>query len=328
VQTVILPYLLRLLCLAFASFFLVHLVTAVVIAIFAPLAIRRARRLAPQIASRLLLVLRLAPLGLALFVVVGLCVPSYLWLEPRNIVEPVGFVCLLMAALGGAVCGTVITRAGRAAIRSILFMRGCRRSGRAVHLDAGNPPAWVVEDSRHLLALAGILRPRVVISKDILETLSGEELSVVFRHESAHRNSRDNLKRLCIFLAPGIMPFWNGFWQLEHAWTNFAEYAADESAVAGDARRSLALASSLVRVARHGTAVQLSAGAISFLEDSSELSVRVDRLLRPSSPLESSGSVSWRETGTVLLLAGCLAVILLNSIRFKIVQALLERLIQ
>jgi hypothetical protein len=325
---VILSYQLRLICLALASFFLVHLVTAAAIALLTPVAIGRAQRLAPHIASRLLLAVRLAPFGLALFAVLGLCVPSYLWLEPPDIVEPVGFFCLLTAALGAAICGTAIMRAGRAVVRSILFIRRCRRSRHSLHLDDGNPAAWVVEDSRHVLALAGIFRPRVVISKSILEALSHEELSVILRHESAHRNSCDNLKRLCIFLAPGFMPLWNGFQQLEHAWTSFAEYAADEAAVGGDARRSLALASSLVHVARLGTTFKLSAGAISFLEDASELSIRVDRLLSQASPLELSNSVSWRRVGVVLILAGCLAVLLLNPATFQVVQAMLERLIR
>jgi hypothetical protein len=325
---VILSYLSRLMCLAFASLFLVHLLTALVVAILTPLAIRKAQRLTPDIASRLLLTLRLLPFGLALSIVLGLCVPSYLWFEPKDIVEPAGFVCLLTAALGAAICGTALARASLAALRSVLFMRSCRRSGRQVQLVLGTPPAWVVEDSRHFLALAGIVRPHVVISKSILDALSQEELSVVFRHESSHQSSRDNIKRLCIFLSPGILPFWNGFRHLERAWISFAEYAADEAAVAGDTGRSLALASSLVHVARLGTASGLSATAISFLEDSSDLSVRVDRLLSKSSPLEFPSSISLRKAGLALMLAAPLALILFKPTTFQVVQTILERLIR
>jgi hypothetical protein len=325
---VILSYLSRLLCLALAAFFLLHLLAALAIALLSPFAIRTAQRLAPHVAARLLLALRLLPFGLALSAVLGLCVPSYLWLEPRDIVEPVGFVCLLAAALGAAICGTAITRAGRAALRSILFIRCCQSSGHPVHLAAENPPAWVVEDSRHVLALAGIVHPRVVISRSIVDVLSQEQLTVVFRHESAHRSSRDNLKRLLIFLAPGILPFWNGFKELERAWISFAEYAADEAAVAGDTKRSLALASSLVRVARLGTASQLSASAISFLEDTSDLSIRVDRLLNNTAFLESPRSLSFRKAGLALLLAGCLGITFFNPTTFRLVQSLLERLIR
>lgn len=130
------------------------------------------------------------------------------------------------------------------------------------------------------------------------------------------------------FLSPGILPFWNGFRPLEQAWISFAEYAADEAAVAGDAQLSLALASSLVHVARLGTASRLSASAISFLEDASDLSVRVDRLLNKSSLLESPRSISWRKPGLALILAGGLALILFTPITFQFVQSILERLIR
>jgi hypothetical protein len=322
-----LSYVLRLLCLSFASFFLVHLATALVVRLVTSLAIRRAQRLAPRIASRLLLTLRLLPFGLALFAVLGLCVPSYLWFEPEDIVEPVGFACLFMALLGAVICGTAIARGVRAALRFFLFARGCQRSGRQIHLAAGAPPAWVVEGSTPFLAVTGVVHPQLVMSQAIFESLSQEELSVVLSHEWAHRSSRDNLKRLCIFLAPGILPVLHGFRELERWWISFAEYAADEAAAAGDAGRSLALASALVHVARLGTVSRLAPSAISFLEDASDLSARVDRLLTKPSYLEFPDSIAWYKAASVLIVAGCLAAMLFQSATFRFVQSILERLI-
>jgi hypothetical protein len=324
---VTLPYLQRLVCLGLASFFLVHLVTAVATALLTPRAIRAAGGLAPHRASRLLLTLRLLPFGLALFAVLGICVPSYLWFEPDLIQESVGFVCLLMALLGLLVFGIAAGRGIRATVWSFLFSRRCRRSGREVRLEDKNPSAFVIEGSTPLLALAGIVRPRLIVSEGVVNALSEEELSVALLHERAHQSSRDNLKRLCIFLAPGIMPLMNGFRKLERSWVNFAEYAADEAAVDGDTQRSLALASALVQVARLGTISPLSPIAISFLEDASELSARVDRLLAQSPSLESPRHISWYKAGSVLILAGCLVPIVLRPSTFQFVQSILERLI-
>ena len=77
---------------------------------------RRARRAAHAAApaGRFLLALRLLPAALALFVVAGLCVPSYLWLEPETGPEEVGAGCLAAAILAAVLWGTSTAR-GRCA---------------------------------------------------------------------------------------------------------------------------------------------------------------------------------------------------------------------
>jgi predicted transcriptional regulator len=57
-------------------------------------------RIRPHLAARCLLVLRLLPAAGAAFIVVAVCVPSYLWLEPEAPTERVGFGCLAVALLG------------------------------------------------------------------------------------------------------------------------------------------------------------------------------------------------------------------------------------
>ena len=84
------PYLVRLFCLCLAVFFLIHSVAGVAVALSGPAAIRAARRMRPRLAEKFLLVLRLLPAAFALFVVAGICVPSYLWLEPEISAEEVG----------------------------------------------------------------------------------------------------------------------------------------------------------------------------------------------------------------------------------------------
>ena len=324
----ILPYLSRLLCLGLAALFLVHLAAALIVALFTPLAIRVAQKLTAGRAARLFLTLRLMPFGLAALTVLGLCVPSYLWFEPEGINESVGYACLFLAILGVLLCGIVVVRGVRAAVSSFRFARSCRRSGYETHLIAAgdNPPAVVLEGSRPVLALAGIVRPRLVISEAVVRALSEEELSIALRHEHAHQISRDNLKRLCIFLAPGILPLLNGLRELERSWISFAEYAADEAAVAGDARSSLALASALVHVARLGR-VAPSPTAISFLEEVSDLSARVDRLLTDSPSPEFAPHRSWLKVVFILSLASCMAPMFFSTPIFQVVQSILERLI-
>ena len=76
---------------------------------------------------------------------------------------------------------------------------------------------------------------RLVVSQSVMDTLSREEKEAALRHETAHRDSRDNLKKLLFLLSPDILPFASGLKSLERGWSKFTEWAADDKAVSGDA---------------------------------------------------------------------------------------------
>src|SRR5690349_2333080 len=102
----ILPYYLRLLCLCLATFCVVHGLVWLVVRTTSSGAVRIAGTMRPRMASRFLFGLRIAPAAITAFLVVGFCVPSYIWLEPDITVERVGWFCLL-AAVTGAVAWLV-----------------------------------------------------------------------------------------------------------------------------------------------------------------------------------------------------------------------------
>jgi Zn-dependent protease with chaperone function len=275
------PYLLRLLCLCLAVFFVIHSAVGVVVALSGPAAVRAARRMRPRLAERFLLALRLLPASLALFVVAGLCVPSYLWLEPETSGEAVGIGCLAAAILAAGLWIASTARGGRAIARSARHARDCERRGRLSTVPGSRVPVWIMDSPTPLLALVGLFRSRLVISSPVMGTLTAAQLAAALRHEEAHRISRDNLKRLLLLLTPGLLPGFHGFDIIERGWARFTEWAADDEAVQGDARRSLSLAAALVRVARMGGTASPSPLTASFLGDSTEISTRVDRLLSP-----------------------------------------------
>jgi len=278
----ILPYLARLVCLCLAAFFLVNAALGLAVSLLTPLAVRMVTRMAPANGARLLLAMRLLPASFALFVVVGLCTPSYLYLEPKGAPEEMGLACLAAAAISVAVWAWSIARAARAATRSVRHIRQCRERSREIRLQGERKSAWVIDASSPCVMLAGVFRPHLVISQNVVAALSAEQLSAVVRHEEAHGVSYDNFKRLLVLLTPGILPFASGFRNLERAWAKIAEWAADDRASGGKTRRSLALAAALVRVARLGSATPAPALAPSLMADGAELSERVDRLLRPA----------------------------------------------
>jgi beta-lactamase regulating signal transducer with metallopeptidase domain len=211
--------------------------------------------------------------------VLGLCIPSFLWLEPEKTPEAVGVSCLVAAALGAAVWTAAITRGFRAAAQSRRYSRLCARAARPERF-AENVNISVVDVPVPVLALAGVTRPRTVISRGLLEALSPEQLAAAVAHEEAHRRSGDNLKRLALLATPEILPGVRAYAALDRAWVRISEWAADEGAVSGDPQRRLALAEALVRTVRLGWTRPVAGPlAASLLEDPVDLETRVARLL-------------------------------------------------
>jgi hypothetical protein len=283
-------YALRLVCLSFAVSFLVQLVLEFAVALCAAPLIRRAERWRAVAAARLMLTLRLLPGLGALFVVVAICIPSYLRWEPQAVQEDIGLACLGAAALGFAAWAYSIARTTRAIVRSTRYLRACRKSGAETAI--GNTLVWRINAPGRTLALAGIFRPKLVVSNEIVHGLPADQLAAALQHERAHANSWDNLKRLTMLVTPTVF----ATDRIECAWARFTEWSADDRAVAGDLNRSVALAAALISVARMGsTAVPPLATAL--MANAGDLEVRVDRLLRDQGQLRPVPAA---------LLAGCL----------------------
>jgi len=301
-----LTYLGRLLCLAAAVFFLLNLALGVAVSLASPLAIRLAGHWRPRRAAPFLLLLRLLPGALAALVVLAVCVPSYLWLEPGAAAEYVGAPCLGAAALGAAIWLASLARVWEAVVRSNRLVR----SGTTQ------------------VAVAGILRPKLIVSPAVADVLTPDELAAVLAHERAHWSSRDNLKRLLVLLAPATLPFGAGFEHIESAWLRLAEWAADDDAVAGNPRRSLSLAAALVRVAR----LQMEPApplATSLVGEPGDLEARVARLLSQTPVAELRGRrVPVVRTGLAVAAAAAFGVAAAHPATLFTVHWLLERVME
>jgi Zn-dependent protease with chaperone function len=303
-----LPYALRLLCLCFASFFVVNGVLALLAQIGGRASSGITATMKPKAAAQLLFTLRMLPVAVAVIVVLGLCIPSYFWLEPEGATERVGLACIALGILGGASWMASLVRAGRAVVTSMRFNRLCGKRTEWIAIAEKKLRAVVVEDEAPLLAMAGLIHPKLLVSRGVLRALSAEELEAAVLHEMAHRRSRDNFKRLLVLLAPGILPLARGFPTFEQSWARFAEWAADDEAAAGDARRALSLAGALVRVARMGAGPRLSFLHTSLVAGDRDFSARVERLLRAEpQPARRDWPMRSLVSGGSVFLAMCLA---------------------
>jgi len=320
-----LPYLLRLFCLCFASFFVLNAAAVLLVRLACKSAIRFAEKKPSVAAARFLFVLRLFPFLLAALFVAVLCVPSYLWLEPSGAAEQVGAFCAILGFLGAAAWACSITRAARAVLANLRHQRCCVAPSGDLRPSAPSLPFVVVEQDAPLLALSGLLSSRLLVSRGVLRSFSPDELDAALSHELAHRASRDNAKRFLFLLAPDIFPFVRPLRILERDWSKFTEWSADDRAAAGDSRRALSLASALVRVARMGSAPRLPVLTTSLLASDAELSARVDRLLHPAlkAPVRTRQYQMLLRIGGVLF-AACLAGLLLAPPTLAAVHELLE----
>ena len=69
----------------------------------------------------------------------------------------------------------------------------------------------LLADKAPVLAVAGVVHPRLVISRRVMHGLTAEQRDAALRHERAHRTSRDNIKRFLILLSPDVLPFLRAF---------------------------------------------------------------------------------------------------------------------
>ena len=174
-----------------------------------------------------------------------------------------------------------------------------------------------------------MVHPKLVVSQTVLDALSDDQREAAFRHEAAHRASRDNLKRLLVLISPDAMPFAGGLGRIERAWATFTEWAADDEAVDGSQDRALSLASALVRVAKLGVHPAPGYVLSSLLDNDRDLETRVDRLLREPAYAEKplQPLVAFMRNAA-LVVGGVAATLLMWPGSLGNIHRLLERLVQ
>ena len=155
------------------------------------------------------------------------------------------------------------------------------RASRPLALAGAAMPVFAVDADAPVMALVGVLRPRLLITRPVLDALTDEELAAGVAHELGHWRARDNLKRLAMRAAPDMW-FATGVarW-LERRWAAASEYAADRSA-GGSERERCALASALVKVARLTPPLVPIDGPISALVDGGDIRRGTAPARRPS----------------------------------------------
>ncbi len=265
------------------------------------------QRLSARRCADLLFTLRMIPFAVATGVTLAFAVPSFLLLEPRAVNEPMGAVPLALGLCGMAVAlagvwngASALLRASRTVAR---WSSGARLIGASPVDSRGSVSVLRVSEAAPPLTAAGILRPSVWLSRAAEFVLTDRELQSALRHEVVHVRRRDNLRKLILRLVafPGMA-------ELECAWREATEMAADDAAVSS-ASEALDLAAAVIKLSRLAP-LEAPAELITALVHSPAESVnaRVERLVAWTEPQPSPAK------GYSLGYALCFAVVAMATL--------------
>lgn len=187
-------------------------------------------------------------------------------------------LCPLHPALAAPLAGpalVVVLLLGPGRARQLLGM------AQVSPVPPGESDPVVLPLTRRVAFVAGVLRPRVVVDRELWDALSPDERAVVLAHERGHVRRRDPLvlallRALCALGPPAIAE------GVVRAWLRRAELAADQLAAAQT--DPVRVAEVLLRCSRlqQGAALALSWGG-GILEQ------RVTSLLEPGRRLAGDG---------------------------------------
>jgi len=242
--------------------------------------------------SDALLALRLLPAALSILFVAIVFIPSYWEFEPREFVEGFDLTLTLVAAAAAVVLARAFVRGAASWWRAAARTRAWTGTAEPIAFDIGIP-AFRVDAPQPVLALVGVVRSRLIVTRGLVEALTAEELAASIAHEVGHHRAWDNLKRLAMGAAPDVLGWTSAAHRLESAWAAAAEHAADaREPIASNRAARLALASALVKVARlmppAAPIAEPIAEPISTLVGGGEIAARVRCLIDDAAPRQSA----------------------------------------
>ncbi len=240
---------------------------------------------APMDRAAFLFHLRLLPL-VASTLWASLAMFSFFFFEPRGANERIGDVLLGLSACGLGLLIAALARVASAVVRHRRLLGEWLRDATPVTLPGITVPALAIDSIFPVVAVVGVLKPRLVVAQRVLDECPPDELAAILDHERGHIAHHDNARRMLLLALPDPLSWTRIGPAIDLAWHDAAEELADEAPGAGrgDAGR-IALAAALVRVARMVPAgVTLSELPASALYRGEPLEGRVRRLLDPIPP--------------------------------------------
>ncbi len=275
--------------------------------------------------------LRVLPVLTAFVIAGGLVVPSYVLYEPDGSGEVVGSKLAIAAFVSFIAVLFALVRLARTFLSTRRLVTNWLANAERIRSHEQGVRVYKIEHQFPVIALVGIVRPRIFVAAKVLDTLTPGEIDAALAHEYGHLAASDNLKRALLRICRDllIVPIGGG---LDREWSQITEKAADERAARSGQTSALDLAGALVKIARiapfHAHPAMPS-GAFLIERDEIDVTSRVKSLLTISPGL---AAVSDRNSYLTWLWAGVLAAILLlplaNQGIYSFTHEAIERIVR
>ncbi len=220
--------------------------------------------------ARLLFAFRIFPATAAIVAVAALFVPSYVVYEPLQTGETVSLKLAALALLSAAGVALALWRGFATWRATRRLVNDWMRHAEPISLEGVSVRTYRVQHQFPIIAVIGVIRPRLFVGSRIFDALDGAELRAAVAHEAGHLAACDNLKRWLMRACRDALVIVPTGRTLDRAWSDATESAADERAARAGADVALDLASALVKIARMipvGAKATMPAGAYLIGED-------------------------------------------------------------
>lgn len=286
---------------------------------------RSLRGLSGARGARLLLALRAFPPAFGLAAALLLAAPAFVAHEPvdRAHGDEIGLGLVLLGLLGFLPVALGLARTLRTLAATRRVERGWSSLAGPLALEAGLPAARLTHPFP-VAALSGFFHYRLYLAECVLDSFTPAELQATCAHERAHATSRDNLKALLLRACPDWLALLPLGRELEQAWGEAAEQAADDATACEDVARGVELAGALVKAARLVPPGMRLADAPAASLHGGTLGARVERLLGLRPRQEGGAGAAW---ALVACLAALLAPLAVPG-SSELIHALLEGLVR
>lgn len=266
--------------------------------------------------ARLIFILQTFPATAALLAVAVFLVPSYLTFEPRQTGETVSVKPGLLALFSAMGIVLAFWRGIAAWLATRKLVGDWQSHSETVSLENLPIPAYRINHQFPVVAVIGVLRPRLFIANQIFDSLNNDELAAVIAHETAHVAAHDNLKHWLMRICRDALVIVPSNRLLDKEWAEAIELTADEEAAnRKQSAVALDLAQALIKIARlvpKGLKPTMPAGA--FLIDGKDENgdVLTRRILRLSVFAERKADFSmWKQRFSSLLPWFCFGLLFL-----------------